>query len=130
MHHRQNGELGASLAFNLSCLRHEKFESGFALNMDNGFPSIQQPKGKILISITRPFAAGNITMPYLDLSQASLQEPYAAISGPTEPSYLLNLPGIAVDELSLYGQCTNPVYCDEANIKRGDNCPKCGYKRE
>jgi hypothetical protein len=116
--------------FNLSCLRHEKFESGFVLNIDNSFPSIQQPKGKILISITQPFAAGNITIPYLDLSQASLQEPYTAISGPTELSYLLNLPGIAVDKLSLYSQYTNPVYCNKANIKKGDNCPKYSYKQE
>lgn len=68
-------------------------------------------------------------MPHLDLSQASLQHPHEAISGPTELSPL-NLYDIAMDELSLYGKCTNPVYCDEANIKRGDDCPKCGHKRE
>jgi hypothetical protein len=69
-------------------------------------------------------------MPRLDLSQASLQGPHEPISGPTELSDPLNPYDIAVDELSLYGQCTNPVYCDETNIKRGDNCPKCGHKRE
>jgi hypothetical protein len=69
-------------------------------------------------------------MPRLDLSQASLQDPYEVISRPTEPSDILNPHDIAVDEISLYGQCTSPVYCDETNIKRGDNCPKCGYKRE
>jgi hypothetical protein len=68
-------------------------------------------------------------MPRLDLSQASLQDPHEAISWSTELSPL-NPDDIAVDELSLYGKCTNPVYCDETNIKRGDNCPKCGHKRE
>jgi hypothetical protein len=57
------------------------------------------------------------------IRRASLQGPHEAISGPTELS-LLNPYDIAVDELSLYGQCTNPIYCDETNIKRGDNCPK------
>jgi hypothetical protein len=54
-----------------------------------------------------------ITMPRLDLSQASLQDPYETVSEPTETSDRLNLYDAAVDELSLYGQCANPVYCDE-----------------
>jgi len=68
-------------------------------------------------------------MPPLDPSQAFLQDPHGAISGLTAESPL-NTYDIAADELSLYGQCTNPVYCAEANIKRGDDCPKCGHKRE
>jgi hypothetical protein len=68
-------------------------------------------------------------MPHPDLSQASLQDLHEAISGQTELSPL-NPYAIAVDELSLYGKCTNPIYCDESNIKRGDDCPKCGHKRE
>lgn len=66
-------------------------------------------------------------MPCLDLPQSPFQLPCEAIPKPSDP---LNPYDIAVDELSLYGQCTNPVYCGETNVKRGDDCPKCGHKRE
>lgn len=69
-------------------------------------------------------------MPRLDLSPTYPCEPCDVLSLLTKTSDHLHPSDTADDEISLYGKCTNPVLCDEANIKRGDNCPKCGYKRE
>jgi hypothetical protein len=66
-----------------------------------------------------------ITMPH-----QPLRIPYETIPRPVAPSDLSSLYGRLVDELNLYGRCTNPITCSQEGVKRGDECPKCGHKRE
>jgi hypothetical protein len=60
-------------------------------------------------------------MPRLDLSQTYPCEPCDALSSLAKTFDHLHPSDTADDEISLYGRCTNPVMCDETNIKRGDN---------